>query len=70
MGTALIIDPVLEIVQCDLQLLGGLGLKLRYVIRTHEHIVHTGGPARPLFGEAVAAAAIPGAAEKNPRGME
>jgi hypothetical protein len=32
MGTALIIDLVLEIVQCDLQHLGGLGLKLRYAI--------------------------------------
>jgi hypothetical protein len=29
MGTALIIDPVLETVQCDLQRLGELGLELR-----------------------------------------
>jgi glyoxylase-like metal-dependent hydrolase (beta-lactamase superfamily II) len=41
MGTALIIDPDLEIVECNLRRLGGLGLELRYVIETHMHVGHT-----------------------------
>jgi glyoxylase-like metal-dependent hydrolase (beta-lactamase superfamily II) len=48
MGTALIIDPVLQIVQCDLQRRVGLGLKLGYVIETHVHVGHTGGPRGPF----------------------
>ena len=74
-SAAPIIDPVLETVRCALQRLGGLGLELRYVVEMDVHGGHIGGPAglirtcRP-YGEAVTAAAMPGAAEKNPRGME
>lgn len=43
---AALIDPVLETVERDLQLLGALGLKLKYTIETHIHADHVTGAAR------------------------
>jgi glyoxylase-like metal-dependent hydrolase (beta-lactamase superfamily II) len=43
---AALIDPVVETVERDLQLLAGLGLKLRYTIETHIHADHVTGASR------------------------
>jgi glyoxylase-like metal-dependent hydrolase (beta-lactamase superfamily II) len=43
---AILIDPVLETVGRDLQLLGELGLTLKYTIETHIHADHVTGAAR------------------------
>ena len=45
-GEALLIDPVLETVERDLQLIGELGLALRYTIETHIHADHVTGASR------------------------
>ncbi len=42
-GDAVLIDPVLENVDRDLQVLSELGLKLRYVCETHVHADHVTG---------------------------
>ena len=43
---AALIDPVLETVERDLQLLAELGLTLRYTVETHIHADHVTGAAR------------------------
>ncbi len=43
---AALIDPVLETVERDLQLLGELGLALNYTIETHIHADHVTGASR------------------------
>jgi glyoxylase-like metal-dependent hydrolase (beta-lactamase superfamily II) len=43
---AVLIDPVLETVERDLQLLEELGLTLRYTIETHIHADHVTGASR------------------------
>lgn len=43
---ALLIDPVIETVERDLQLLGELGLTLRYTVETHIHADHVTGASR------------------------
>jgi sulfur dioxygenase len=43
---ALLIDPVLETVERDLQLIGELGLTLRYTVETHIHADHVTGASR------------------------
>ena len=43
---AIIIDPVLETVNRDLQLITELGLKLLYVLETHVHADHITGAAK------------------------
>lgn len=43
---ALLIDPVLETVERDLELLGELQLTLKYTIETHIHADHVTGAAR------------------------
>jgi glyoxylase-like metal-dependent hydrolase (beta-lactamase superfamily II) len=45
-GTAALIDPVLETVERDLELLSNLGLKLEYTIETHIHADHVTGADR------------------------
>ncbi len=45
-GDAVLIDPVLEQVERDLQLLRELGLTLRYAIETHVHADHVTGGGR------------------------
>lgn len=45
-GEALLIDPVLETVERDLELLGELQLTLKYTIETHIHADHVTGAAR------------------------
>jgi sulfur dioxygenase len=42
-GEAALIDPVLESVERDVQLLGELGLSLRFTIETHIHADHVTG---------------------------
>jgi sulfur dioxygenase len=43
---AVIIDPVLETVSRDLQLIQELGLKLKYILETHVHADHITGAAK------------------------
>lgn len=43
---AVIIDPVLETVNRDLQLINELGLKLLYILETHVHADHITGAAK------------------------
>jgi sulfur dioxygenase len=43
---AVLIDPVLETVERDLQLLGELGLALKYTLESHIHADHVTGAAR------------------------
>jgi len=45
-GVAVLIDPVLETVERDLQLLAALGLTLRFTVETHIHADHVTGAAR------------------------
>lgn len=45
-GDAVLIDPVLETVERDLELLGRLGLRLKYTIETHIHADHVTGASR------------------------
>jgi glyoxylase-like metal-dependent hydrolase (beta-lactamase superfamily II) len=45
-GEALLIDPVLETVDRDLQLLSDLGLALKYTVETHLHADHVTGASR------------------------
>lgn len=45
-GEALLIDPVLETVERDLELLSELQLTLKYTIETHIHADHVTGAAR------------------------
>jgi len=45
-GEALLIDPVIETVERDLELLGELGLTLRYTVETHIHADHVTGASR------------------------
>jgi len=45
-GEAALIDPVLETVDRDLELLGELGLTLKYTIETHIHADHVTGASR------------------------
>lgn len=56
---AVLIDPVLETVDRDLQLLDELGLTLRYTVETHIHADHVTGAAR-LRGLTGCKAAVPG----------
>jgi glyoxylase-like metal-dependent hydrolase (beta-lactamase superfamily II) len=55
---AALIDPVLETVERDLQLLAELGLTLKYTIETHIHADHVTGAAR-LREETGCKAAVP-----------
>jgi sulfur dioxygenase len=55
---AALIDPVLETVERDLQLLTELGLTLKYTIETHIHADHVTGAAR-LREETGCKAAVP-----------
>ena len=57
-GCAALIDPVLETVDRDLELLGELGLRLEYTIETHIHADHVTGAAR-LRAETGCKAAVP-----------
>lgn len=57
-GKAALIDPVLEGVDRDLQLLHEFGLRLEYTIETHIHADHVTGAAR-LRSEAGSKAAVP-----------
>src|SRR5437899_6655914 len=43
---AVLIDPVAETVERDLELLRSLGLKLKYTVETHIHADHVTGAAR------------------------
>jgi glyoxylase-like metal-dependent hydrolase (beta-lactamase superfamily II) len=45
-GEAALIDPVLETVERDLQIIGELGLSLRITIETHIHADHVTGASR------------------------
>jgi glyoxylase-like metal-dependent hydrolase (beta-lactamase superfamily II) len=45
-GEAALIDPVLETADRDLQLIGELGLTLKYTIETHIHADHVTGASR------------------------
>ncbi|MEH2259781.1 FAD/NAD(P)-binding protein [Nostoc sp.] len=45
-GDAVLVDPVLEQVDRDLQSLGELGLKLRYCLETHLHADHITGAGK------------------------
>ena len=45
-GEAALIDPVLETVERDLELLATLGLSLRFTIETHLHADHVTGASR------------------------
>jgi len=40
---AVLVDPVLEMVERDLQLVNELGLKLKYILETHVHADHVTG---------------------------
>ena len=55
---AALIDPVLETAERDLQLLGDLGVTLKYTVETHIHADHVTGAAR-LRDEAGSKAAVP-----------
>jgi glyoxylase-like metal-dependent hydrolase (beta-lactamase superfamily II) len=55
---AALIDPVLETADRDLQVVGELGLTLRYTIETHIHADHVTGAAR-LRGLTGCKAAVP-----------
>src|SRR3954452_8105963 len=55
---AVLIDPVLETVERDLQLVRDLGLRLSYTIETHIHADHVTGAAR-LREETGCRAAVP-----------
>jgi glyoxylase-like metal-dependent hydrolase (beta-lactamase superfamily II) len=65
--TALIIDPVLETTQRDLQRLQELGLKLLYVLETPLHADHVTGAAalRALTGARVAVSQMSGIREAD-----
>jgi len=60
-GEAVLIDPVLEMVDRDLKLIDELGLKLKYAVNTHCHADHVTGSgaikaARPEVKSIIAAA--------------
>ena len=55
---AALIDPVLETVERDLQLIRELGLSLKYTVETHIHADHVTGAAR-LRDETGCKAAVP-----------
>jgi glyoxylase-like metal-dependent hydrolase (beta-lactamase superfamily II)/rhodanese-related sulfurtransferase len=61
-GEAVLIDPVLETVDRDIQLIDELGLKLKYVLDTHVHADHITGAAelRTRTGAKTAVAASSG----------
>lgn len=58
-GLAVLVDPVLETVERDLELLRGLGLKLAYTLETHIHADHLTGARKlkALVGSQIAAPA-------------
>ncbi|WP_040466876.1 MBL fold metallo-hydrolase, partial [Geminocystis herdmanii] len=43
---AVLVDPVLEQVERDLQLIGELGLTLKYCLETHVHADHITGTGK------------------------
>lgn len=67
LGSALLIDPVLEMLERDLQLLNDLNLKLKFVVETHVHADHiTGaGHLREITGAQIGLAKSAGVESAN-----
>jgi sulfur dioxygenase len=67
LGSAMLIDPVLEMADRDLGLVKDLGLKLKFTVETHVHADHVtaAGPLRSRTGCKVAVAATAGIASAD-----